>query len=679
MFAMLRAALTGVFLAGLLAPLAAQTEIPISETALSEMPQVYEPAKADPAINPFRSPRFEGIKVESPFTIPSDPSLRPDVTALAGATPRVLPPIGSRPLISFPGIKYSLSTPPDPELAVGPRDVIQAVNLRIAFFNKFTGVQTFEQPLDTFFKVPGGGKYLSDPKLAFDPGAGRFYATLLEVRNATQESYLHLAVSKTSNPKDGWFLYRINVLFSQSGLKYWTDFPMLGFSKDGLVISGNAFPFTDGASFGSRILCIRKTQILTGAKAVLTFFNEPNSYGIQPAKHNEAALDRIYGVNVRFTTALQIYCFQNLGGVPKLTKLLEPPAPKPKVVVVPEMLAPKSAPSKNGRFLDAIDGRLTSCWFRAGRLYVAHGARISAADQRSQVRWYEINANAWPNNPEVTPTLIQRGAVSGGSGQAVFVPAISANRDGDISLLFTRSSPSIVADLMTASRKATDANGAMGAAVLRLSSNGTRFSNNTSSGSPARWGDYFGLVPDPIDGTTFWATAQVGNFVGSQPNEWLTTVFSFTVRPETKASQILFGITKAVGGSAFGNGLTVKLSDDVYHKVNAAGTPLKAGANYTFRVTGDRTRVSGLDFVVEYGGVAGGTVDFTILNRRTGLQEPIGTAPLLATDRKATLKFRGLYSDYFDAKGDVVFRGVATAPTFFTYRTDFATLVVYRV
>jgi hypothetical protein len=411
---------------------------------------------------------------------------------------------------------------------------------------------------------------------------------------------------------------------------------------------------------------------------LVTYFNEANSYGWQPMRSIDTNVDRLYAVNVRYTTALQVYCFQNLGGSPSMVKLTEPPGPAAKVLFVPEMIAPQAASSPGNRFIDSLDSRLSFCWYVDDKLLVAHSTRVSAADFRSQLRWYEINLNQWPVG-STTPSIGQRGSLTGGSGMAYYVPALASNRDGDMAMLFTRSSPSIVADLMTAYRRPSDPANSFGSPSVAFSSEGGWYGSKFNASDPARWGDYFGLSIDPVDRTSFWACGMIGAATQAEPYRWKTRIFRFNTRPTVTKTYAVRLINRIFGGTPTGNLRSAQTADNQYFSIPAGGTPTRAVARYTIRIPGDRTRIQRLNYVIEYAGINGGQITVRMLNRRTGLYEQIGTAPMNATDLRRGFSIERHFADYYDALGDVVFEVTATGPSPFLYKTDFTALQVISV
>lgn len=101
------------------------------------------------------------------------------------------------------------------------------------------------------------------------------------------------------------------------------------------------------------------------------------------------------------------------------------------------------------------------------------------------------------------------------------MPGIAVNSVGDVGLIFSRSSASIVADVMVSGRRVGDPAGFMGAPTLVDTSLAPQYGNSGYN----RWGDYFSLEVDPSDLATFFGTGMVANANGS----WLTTINKLTI------------------------------------------------------------------------------------------------------------------------------------------------------
>jgi hypothetical protein len=121
----------------------------------------------------------------------------------------------------------------------------------------------------------------------------------------------------------------------------------------------------------------------------------------------------------------------------------------------------------------------------------------------------------WPTSG--TPTVAQQGNITLNSGQWAYMPAISMNSFGDVSVIYTRSSSAIFGDLVVSTRTATDPAGQMSAPTLIRSS--------LAANPFFRWGDYFTVCIDPTDDATFWGNGEVIQANGN----WATEISSWTV------------------------------------------------------------------------------------------------------------------------------------------------------
>ena len=92
--------------------------------------------------------------------------------------------------------------PPDPALAVGPDDVMIAVNDRFAVISKAKLAAPNALPLAALFgtAVPPNA-FLFDPKLAYDHYAQRWLVISGARRQAPAGSWLVIATSQTADPR----------------------------------------------------------------------------------------------------------------------------------------------------------------------------------------------------------------------------------------------------------------------------------------------------------------------------------------------------------------------------------------------------------------------------------------------------------------------------------------------
>lgn len=156
------------------------------------------------------------------------------------------------------------------------------------------------------------------------------------------------------------------------------------------------------------------------------------------------------------------------------------------------------------------------------------------------VRWYELNTNNYPSS---AMTVAQSGNVAGTAGQHYFMPALFINEFGDISMIFTRSSSAIVADIMVAGRKTTDAPGTMGLGSPRVG-----FGFDLRVDGFNRWGDYFGIETNPNNETTFWGVGMTG----TTSSAWRTAIRDWNVTLPVTLNSVTLNSSTVIGGNSVG-------------------------------------------------------------------------------------------------------------------------------
>ncbi len=397
--------------------------------------------------------------------------------------------------------------PPDPDIAVGPNHVLEVVNSSVGWFDKATGVKQFQQTGSTFFSGLAQSTFLFDPKAFYDPYNNRFAILFLERDTTAEASHLLIAVSDDNDPNGTWYRYRINARVDANGLSYWIDYPGFGFTKDAYLVSGNMFSFASTGFGGAELIVIPSAELVSGSPANAATFFPAGGASIQIAEMIGATESTAFAASRAGSSSLRIYAVQGASTPnPMLTTALVP---------VPSHSGPTSdATSTSGQTLDTIDGRVFNVAWRDGSLVTAHSSTPSTGAPVAS-RWYEVATGNWPVSG--SPTLVQAGLVSSPDTH-YFTPAININDYGDIGMLFSASNSTITADVMTTSRRAEDPLGFMGDPTLMRSSDG----NNYTLG---RWGDYFGVDVDPVNGATFWG---VGQYVAAS-NGWASEIVTWEV------------------------------------------------------------------------------------------------------------------------------------------------------
>ncbi|MFY9233841.1 MAG: hypothetical protein WAO58_05195 [Fimbriimonadaceae bacterium] len=593
---------------GVIKPIRIERNIkPVKESTLDVFPQIQE--------------TFHNVEREAAENLP--PPIRIDSTG-----DNTLPVGGVGDFIRgrtdklFPGMGATGWVPPDPNIGVGPNNIVQVVNCSVAFFNKNTGQKTFQQEINGangFFGSVGATDFVFDPKAFYDPVSQRFFIMGLELKDDANNkiSKLCIAVSDDNDPAGTWYKYRVEAKLTVGQNLYWMDYPSYASNKDAVAVCGNMFAFSGSGGWGGiEFVVIKKAPMLLGQATTATILRDANSGSGQVGQSVESGIDRIYGAAVASNSSLRIYAMKDLDTTPTLVFT---------GVSVPSFTPlARDAISTNNRTFWTVDSRLFNLVYRNGRLYTTHHTSVSNSDNRNMVRWYEISTNNWPISG--SPTVFQTGTVPGTAGVDTFFPAINVNGARDISIVFSRSSTSITADMMIASRKATDPPGVMGVPQVLMSS------QNANYGGPGsnRWGDFFSVQVD-VDDNKFWGVSMVGDANGA----WQTHILSWQVSSAALPEYDATTVSVYTGQYQAGDVTSIHDSDDAYYDVRSAnifgqGAVVAIEASFTLDKPGSMLR--GLIIKAEGQGKTGCTSMAYLWNWNTNAFEHVKSFPMGGTD-----------------------------------------------
>ena len=169
--------------------------------------------------------------------------------------------------------------PPDMALATSPDWVVQATNSAVAIYDK-NGVMQLGYPIDfpTFFGVPSptpptctfngvGIPFTTDPRAFYDPNDKRFFIAMEAVNgvadSCTPSSTAYIAVSQSSNPTAGWYIYSVNSALANPN--DFDDYTQLGFDSKAVYIGGNQFPCCTAGFDGAWTIILDKHGMENGA------------------------------------------------------------------------------------------------------------------------------------------------------------------------------------------------------------------------------------------------------------------------------------------------------------------------------------------------------------------------------------------------------------------------------
>lgn len=157
-----------------------------------------------------------------------------------------IPQIGA----NFVGNHCNGSSPLDNSVAISNGGIIISVTNTIIFYTNSQGVNNYYNDLISFINDPEI-QGVCDPVVIYDGSADRFvfFCQVSPLSSAT--SKLLIFFSKTSNPSDGWWYYKLtgNPLNDASAF----DYPKLAYSNNELYITGNLF-FDASGKFNQAVI-----------------------------------------------------------------------------------------------------------------------------------------------------------------------------------------------------------------------------------------------------------------------------------------------------------------------------------------------------------------------------------------------------------------------------------------
>jgi hypothetical protein len=418
------------------------------------------------------------------------------------------------PLTSVPGIPFSGFVPPDPIVAAGPDRLVAMVNSELAIFDK-SGAPLFRQALNGtagFFGAAGARGTVFDPWVVYDHASERFFALGIELSGSSRV-FVCLAVSRNAAPVSGldWHTYRIDFthLADGTGLgsgAHFPDYPKMSVGQDAVYVTGNYAPISVGSGRYAGITALAKAPLLKGDPASKLYeehFAGSNVFPLQPY----AASPFQYFAESVGTGTIRLHA---------LDERFQDPARQTVELSVPEFAPPVDVPQLGGGVpLDSLSERVMTGLWRHGSAWFAHPIVDPAiGDGETVVRWYEVATNGFPAGE---PELLQSGNVDPGPGVHAWSPALAVDAASNMAIGFSLGGGDRYAGAGYTGRLASDPAGTTTSPVFPYVDGQGNYVNVDTAGRN-RWGDYSGLVVDPVDEKTFWVLNRRPPIAG--PRNW---------------------------------------------------------------------------------------------------------------------------------------------------------------
>lgn len=411
------------------------------------------------------------------------------------------------------------SVPPDVIVSAGPDHVVEMVNLMMGVYTKQGAVVGITSLVSLF---NSGGDFVSDPKVQYDVGSGRWFASLTDV-TSTQ---VLLAVSGSSDPAGSWRVFHVPASATGNCL----DQPILGVGTSTVILSVNVFTQTNPSTcvspfLGAEYWVLNKTELVTGASPLHIYDSglDLTEFSIHPAQMEGSSATH-YMVSTYWpgtaTTSNVLHLF-TVSGVP----------PDPVTVTIasfpmPTAAVPPSADQLGSRGkLDTGDIRVSDAVWSAGKLWLGFDEACQSAASRACIRLIELDtaATSMPQDFDIDVT-----------GTHVFYPGLRMDGVGDLAVVFGYSSSNDYPGIMAEGRLTDDSPNTLAAAQIIVTGTGPEVSG--CSKSVCRYGDYFGAGLDPSNTSVVWLAGEMGT-----PSGWSTHVFSVSQKAMRAFSYAVIG------------------------------------------------------------------------------------------------------------------------------------------
>jgi hypothetical protein len=507
-------------------PFTPASKAPVNATAVSTTSPGVQPTVSASQYSAYKSTLISSTKTN--FSFP--PSIQISPPTVAAKAPAAVAPVAPAPTVSWQAIQDSQNggstPPPSPDIAVGPTDVIVAVNSSIAFYTRTGTLEKLTAFTDWFGgllpTICPSNCQIYDPILRYDQIHGRFLF-LASARTVPdlRVGYTLLSVSNGPSVSSGWRIWVLNPVTENTNAT-WGDFWRISFDNASIYLGGNLFsPASISGTFQyAKIRVLKKSEVYNPSSTSISY---SDIWNLQNADGNPASsLDPVQQRGL--PSAVNTGLFVNASDVQPATfltvwKLTNPQATplavtRCNVTGVMTYYYPTGAPQLGGpRIIDTGDSRVLKAAYRDGSLYVAHDTGY--ADFNNTVTYDVIDTTAMTVTSEAR--LVNTNA---------FYPAF------DVPATTPPGAPFATANLITGTTTAPDGSGLVYAGVATSGTSSAPGAylkagegyydagpNGTTCFGCTAWGDYFGGAVDPVNGG-LWASGEYARAPNAGQASW---------------------------------------------------------------------------------------------------------------------------------------------------------------
>ncbi len=426
--------------------------------------------------------------------------------------------------------------PPDIAGGVGPAKVMESFNNNYRIRDKATGAiqltvgtATFWNPVVTNKALLNG---LTDPRTVYDPYQNRW---LVAMQTTNNPGLILFGVSFGSDPAGGWYLYAVSPGFTTSPL---LDFPILGFNKNWLCVTINAY--TSGGAFSrGGTMIANYLQAAAGTLGSVTTVSHVSGthFSTSPCVTLSATEDTLFLVT-HLSSGGATYMVDRITGTPAAPTYTvggTNTRPGGGWTQPSGNILPQSAPVAGASVcappckIETQDAQVRSSpVYRNGFIYYSQTIGLPAVTlTRTVVQWTKIT-------PSTTPAFADGGriddptATATNGGKWYAYPSLSVNSTNDVMIGYTQFSSAQHPSAGYSMRLGGDALGTLRDPLIYHAGEDYYHKTFTTATGRNRWGDFSTTQVDPCDDQTLWTLQEYaktrpgtndGN-TGSNSSKW---------------------------------------------------------------------------------------------------------------------------------------------------------------
>ncbi len=400
----------------------------------------------------------------------------------------------------FSGISVTSTYPPNNGLAVGPNNVVMMEGSRIEWTNLAGGSPTL-QSVYNFFSPLGAtaASSLNHPRCVYDSINQRYIVVMDNSPSGHTISNIDIAVSKDSNPNDGWYFASLNTSLTINNQLTAADSPTVSVDGTNVYITASQYNVNVSGYAGTECWVIGDTA---GAGGGIYNGGTPTVVANQITPSTQSIFTVVAGNNGKtyyasdYSSGSQVVC--TLQTYDAATNTFGP-ASTIGLGNIDQGGAYTAQQLGTSLLLDAGDKRTRNLAYANGFLYGVTEIKPIGSSVPA-VHWFKIDVS----NPNA-PTLVAQGDITGaaiGTNVATFNGSIAVDGAGDVIINFTASGPNMYPGDYYVYQKGSDPPGSFSAPALYQASTGFFNSGNGASVQP--WGNYSSATVDPNNPNSFW-------------------------------------------------------------------------------------------------------------------------------------------------------------------------------